>query len=147
MIDLNAASFLPMLPISQVPDVTVKPSMTVISENEFLILSWTGASTLGVFITGDGDPVRGTLEWPSYPEAVCKFLRLCFVILATSFPHRSFPTPPRPKPTSLTHRLSPISPFLGNTAALQHHLFPCPLPSNLFLTPPPSNTASSPHSF
>jgi hypothetical protein len=38
-----------------------------------LILSWTGASTLGLFITGDGDPVRGTLEWPSHPEAVCEF--------------------------------------------------------------------------
>lgn len=74
MIDLAAASLFPMLPISQAPDLTVavKPSITVISENEFLILSWTGASTIGVFITGDGDPVRGTLEWPSHPEAVCK---------------------------------------------------------------------------
>ncbi|KAI0760617.1 hypothetical protein C8Q74DRAFT_1208003 [Fomes fomentarius] len=72
MIDLAAASLFPMLPISQAPDLTVavKPSITVISENEFLILSWTGASTIGVFITGDGDPVRGTLEWPSHPEAV-----------------------------------------------------------------------------
>ncbi|KAI0754156.1 hypothetical protein C8Q80DRAFT_1216334 [Daedaleopsis nitida] len=72
MVDLAAASLFQMLPISQAPDTTVavKPSITVISENEFLILSWMGASTLGVFITGDGDPVRGTLEWPSHPEAV-----------------------------------------------------------------------------
>ncbi|OBZ67664.1 Transforming growth factor-beta receptor-associated protein 1 [Grifola frondosa] len=73
MIDLEAASLFPLLPLSQDIDstVTVKPSITVISENEFLILSWTGGSTLGVFITGDGDPVRGTLEWPSHPQAVC----------------------------------------------------------------------------
>ncbi len=49
----------------------VKPSITVISQNEFLLLSWTGASTLALFITGGGDPVRGTLEWPSHPEAIC----------------------------------------------------------------------------
>ncbi|KAH9916956.1 uncharacterized protein BXZ73DRAFT_53520 [Epithele typhae] len=72
MVDLQQASQLPLLPISQAPDpsVVMKPSITVISENEFLILSWTGASTLGVFITGDGDPVRGTLEWPSHPVSI-----------------------------------------------------------------------------
>lgn len=64
-----------MLPLSQAIDPVpfiVKPSITVIGDNEFLILSWTGASTLGLFLTGEGDPVRGTLEWPSYPDAVCK---------------------------------------------------------------------------
>ncbi|KAI0641369.1 hypothetical protein C8Q79DRAFT_1031419 [Trametes meyenii] len=72
VIDLLQASLVPLLPISQAmdSDIAVKPSITVISENEFLILSWTGASTIGVFITGEGDPVRGTLEWPSHPEAV-----------------------------------------------------------------------------
>ena len=76
MIDLVQASMVPLLPISQAADTTVavKPLITVITENEFLLLSWTGASTIGVFITGDGDPVRGTLEWPSHPEAICKFL-------------------------------------------------------------------------
>ncbi|KAI0765869.1 hypothetical protein BD413DRAFT_615407 [Trametes elegans] len=72
VIDLQEASLIPLLPISQAidSDVTVKPSITVISDNEFLILSWSGASTIGVFITGEGEPVRGTLEWPSHPEAV-----------------------------------------------------------------------------
>ncbi|OSD05086.1 hypothetical protein PYCCODRAFT_1385627 [Trametes coccinea BRFM310] len=72
VINLDQASMVPLLPISQAmdSDIVVKPSITVISENEFLILSWTGASTLGVFITGEGDPVRGTLEWPGHPEAV-----------------------------------------------------------------------------
>ncbi|EMD32318.1 hypothetical protein CERSUDRAFT_162060 [Gelatoporia subvermispora B] len=72
MIDLEAASLFPLLPLSQAGDgVSIKPSITVVGDNEFLILSWTGASSIGVFITGDGDPVRGTLEWPSHPEAVC----------------------------------------------------------------------------
>lgn len=74
VVDLEGASMFPILPLSQAPDPTpfvVKPSITVIGNSEFLILSWTGASTLGLFITGDGDPVRGTLEWPSHPEAIC----------------------------------------------------------------------------
>jgi vacuolar protein sorting-associated protein 3 len=75
MIDLELASLIPLFPLSQAPDksVVVKPSITVINENEFLILSWTGASTIGVFINGDGDPVRGTLEWPAHPQAVCMY--------------------------------------------------------------------------
>ena len=75
IINLDEASLFPILPLSQAIDPTpfpIKPSITVIGDSEFLILSWTGASTIGVFITGEGDPVRGTLEWPSYPESVCE---------------------------------------------------------------------------
>ncbi|KAG5732330.1 Transforming growth factor-beta receptor-associated protein 1 [Termitomyces sp. T112] len=73
MVDLEAASLFPVIPISQAPDsdVPIQPSITIVGDNEFLILSWTGATTIGLFITTDGDPVRGTLEWPSHPEAVC----------------------------------------------------------------------------
>lgn len=71
MIDLDAGLLFPVLPLSQVPDSPpVKPCMTVIGENEFLLLSWTGASTIGIFVTGDGDPIRGTLEWPNHPKLV-----------------------------------------------------------------------------
>jgi len=73
-VDLDGASLLQVLPLDQArssPSLVVKPFITVIDDNEFLILSWTGSSTLGVFITGSGDPVRGTLEWPTHPEAVC----------------------------------------------------------------------------
>lgn len=83
MVDLETASLIPLLPLSQAMDPTpfvVKPSITVISDNEFLILSWTGASTLGLFISGDGDPVRGTLEWPSHPEAVCASSRVLLLV-------------------------------------------------------------------
>ncbi|KAF9460006.1 hypothetical protein BDZ94DRAFT_1170509 [Collybia nuda] len=73
IVDLEGASLFPILPLSQAMDspVVVKPSITVVGDNEYLILSWTGATTIGLFITSDGDPVRGTLEWSSHPEAVC----------------------------------------------------------------------------
>ncbi|CDO71042.1 hypothetical protein BN946_scf184844.g46 [Trametes cinnabarina] len=87
VINLEQASLMPLLPISQAmdSDIVVKPSITVISENEFLILSWTGATTLGVFITGDGDPVRGTLEWPGHPAAVS----LDYPYIATLLPNNT----------------------------------------------------------
>ncbi|KAF8629820.1 hypothetical protein AX15_003265 [Amanita polypyramis BW_CC] len=73
IVDLEQASLFPILPLSQAIDPTplVKPSITIIGDSELLIISWTGVSALGVFITGEGDPVRGTLDWPSYPESVC----------------------------------------------------------------------------
>ncbi|KAF8591308.1 hypothetical protein K439DRAFT_1402474 [Ramaria rubella] len=72
VIDLDTANMIPLLPLSQAADsLVVKPSITVISEDEFLLLSWTGTTTLGVFIMGTGDPVRGTLEWGMHPVALC----------------------------------------------------------------------------
>lgn len=64
---------IPVLPVSQAQDgLTIKPSITVISHNEFLIVSWTGASSLGLFVTGEGEPVRGTLMWPAHPDSICE---------------------------------------------------------------------------
>lgn len=65
----------PVLPVNQATEdaATAKPFIVVVGGNEFLLLSWTGASTIGVFITGEGDPVRGTLEWPSHPLSVCEW--------------------------------------------------------------------------
>jgi len=74
LVDLEVASLFPILPLSQAYEpasFVVNPSITVIGSREFLILSWTGTSTLGVFISAEGDPVRGTLQWPSHPKAIC----------------------------------------------------------------------------
>lgn len=73
VIDLVTAQMFELLPVTQVEVTagTIKPHIVVISPSEFLLLSWTGGSTLGLFITGEGDPVRGTLEWPAYPVSVC----------------------------------------------------------------------------
>ena len=77
MVDLERASLFPIVPLSQASDAAiVKPSIIVVGENEYLIVSWTGASTIGLFLTSDGDPVRGTLEWPRHPEAICMCLSL-----------------------------------------------------------------------
>lgn len=45
--------------------------IVVVADEEFLILSWTGSGTMGVFINVNGDPVRGTLQWPNHPLSVC----------------------------------------------------------------------------
>ncbi|THH03162.1 hypothetical protein EW145_g6477 [Phellinidium pouzarii] len=74
MIDLAAATSISLLPFSQIPEEStrVKPLVSPISDEEFLILSNMGPSTMGVFVASNtGDPVRGTLEWPSYPESIC----------------------------------------------------------------------------
>jgi hypothetical protein len=65
----------PLFPISQAEPAPpgLRPSITPVGAAEFLIVSWTGVSALGVFVTGTGDPVRGTLEWPAYPDAVGAF--------------------------------------------------------------------------
>ncbi|TFY64543.1 hypothetical protein EVG20_g5905 [Dentipellis fragilis] len=87
VLNLEEFSLTPVLPISQAPPDSggppARPIITVIAENEFLILSWNGASTMGLFITGDADPVRGTLEWPAHPMAVL------------------IPAPPLPSPSEM----------------------------------------------
>jgi len=74
VINLDASSALPVMPVSQIADpnaAPVKPLILVISEMEFLIVSSMDGRGLGVFITGNGDPMRGTLEWSAYPESIC----------------------------------------------------------------------------
>ncbi|EGO03990.1 hypothetical protein SERLA73DRAFT_69789 [Serpula lacrymans var. lacrymans S7.3] len=73
IIDLEDASLFPLLPLSQAFENTqpVKPFITVIDSFEFLALSFTETGTLGVFVNSNGEPVRGTLQWPSHPEAIC----------------------------------------------------------------------------
>ncbi|KAG0303656.1 transforming growth factor, beta receptor associated protein 1 [Dissophora globulifera] len=49
-----------------------KPVCIAIGENEFLLASATssGQTAIGIFCSGTGDPVRGTLQWSSYPRAL-----------------------------------------------------------------------------
>ncbi|KAF4564585.1 hypothetical protein EYR40_010751 [Pleurotus pulmonarius] len=72
IVDLEDASIFPLMPICQTESATqLRPSINVVADNEFLITSFAEGGTLGVFITGDGIPIRGTLQWPSYPRSVC----------------------------------------------------------------------------
>jgi len=75
LIYLDAVVATPILPISQAPPEPGtrphRPMIVIIPDEEFLILSWTGAGTMGVFINSNGDPVRGTLQWPQHPLSIC----------------------------------------------------------------------------
>ncbi|KAG7095427.1 hypothetical protein E1B28_006176 [Marasmius oreades] len=72
VVDLETLQMLPILPLCQAePIVDVQPFITVTGSGEFLLISWTGTSALGIFINGNGEPVRGTLEWPAHPKSVC----------------------------------------------------------------------------
>ncbi|WVR07166.1 hypothetical protein IAU60_004207 [Kwoniella sp. DSM 27419] len=75
VIDLSDASLTEVLPVTQidpaVAEFEANPNVVVIpGENEFLVTSYTGSSTMGVFLNGQGDPVRGTMEWPSHPLSI-----------------------------------------------------------------------------
>ncbi|KZV70031.1 hypothetical protein PENSPDRAFT_735049 [Peniophora sp. CONT] len=70
VVNLAAGLFTPLMPISQAPGARKRPMIGVVSPTEFLILSWTGASTMGIFVTGEGDPVRGTLDFPQHPVSI-----------------------------------------------------------------------------
>lgn len=75
MIDLSDASLTEVLPISQVDaeslDWDPVPNVVVIpGADEFLVTSYTGVGTMGVFLNGQGDPVRGTMEWEEHPLSI-----------------------------------------------------------------------------
>lgn len=74
MIDLANVTASPLLPFSQVPSSSaqVQPFVTPISDEDFLLLTNMGEGAMGVFITGDGNPVRGTLQWAAYPLSICE---------------------------------------------------------------------------
>lgn len=75
LIDLSDASLTEVLPISQVDaeslDWDPVPNVAVIpGADEFLVTSYTGVGTMGVFLNGQGDPVRGTMEWEEHPLSI-----------------------------------------------------------------------------
>ena len=77
IIDFSDASLTEVLPVSQIDaavlDFEPNPNVVVIpGENEFLVTSYTGASTMGVFLNAQGDPVRGTMEWETHPLSIGK---------------------------------------------------------------------------
>lgn len=72
IIDLSDASLTEVLPVVQVDpsDSSWSPNPNVVvipGENQFLVTSYTGANTIGVFLNGQGDPERGTIEWTDHP--------------------------------------------------------------------------------
>ena len=87
IVDLNEKTLVPLLPISQdppddepadgdaprteaKPKSYQKPSIMPVEEDEFLVASHTGHTTLGLFIRENGEPTRGTLEWASNVKSI-----------------------------------------------------------------------------
>ncbi|CAO3574989.1 unnamed protein product [Mortierella alpina] len=77
LIDCRVGRMIPVLPVVQSASSganaqVLRPTCIAIAENEFLLASATssGQTAIGIFCTGAGDPVRGTLQWSSYPRAL-----------------------------------------------------------------------------
>ena len=82
------------MPVSHAGVAPAKPIITVIGSNEFLIVSNLDDRGLAVFISGSGDPVRGTFEYSKYPVSVCKSSceRIFFVSRSSSLQRTMTPT-------------------------------------------------------
>jgi hypothetical protein len=85
LLDLKRGTLLPVMPLSHAGVVPAKPIITVIGSNEFLIVSNVDDRGLAVFISGSGDPVRGTFEYSKYPVSVCE--SLCEWMFTRFLPH------------------------------------------------------------
>lgn len=82
LVSLLETTLSPVLPVSQLADPAdlpfrVRPNIAVVQEDEFLITSCNNANgiggTVGVFISGEGDPVRGSVEWDENPRSLGAF--------------------------------------------------------------------------
>ncbi|CEG63955.1 hypothetical protein RMATCC62417_01017 [Rhizopus microsporus] len=84
LINLQQSSVTMLIPTPQVPATTStlllgsqlipKPLMAVVRKDEFLVVSGgsgAGNQTIGIFVNPNGDAIRGTLQWPSYPKSLC----------------------------------------------------------------------------
>ncbi|KAG0017053.1 hypothetical protein BGZ80_008658, partial [Entomortierella chlamydospora] len=77
LIDTRVGRMIPVLPVVQSApsgsnSTVLKPVCIPIAGDEFLLASATssGQTAIGIFCTGSGEPVRGTLQWSSYPRAL-----------------------------------------------------------------------------
>ncbi|KAF8985754.1 hypothetical protein BGZ46_002133, partial [Entomortierella lignicola] len=76
LIDTRIGRMIPVLPVVQSAtsgsnSTVVRPVCIPIAGDEFLLASEpSSGKTIGIFCTGSGDPVRGTLQWTSYPRAL-----------------------------------------------------------------------------
>lgn len=88
LVDLQSVTLTPLLDISQDPSDErdedgnavqsrpkshQRPAILAVGADEFLIVSHTGNTALGVFIKENGDPTRGTLEWASNPRSIGQY--------------------------------------------------------------------------
>ncbi len=86
LLNLDSKQTLPLFPYDSQLGY---PLMAVIYENEFLlVLSGGDGKALGLFVTAQGEPTRGTIEWPSFPLSIGNltfFIYLNFIYISTLF--------------------------------------------------------------
>lgn len=80
LINLQQSFVTELIPTPQVPVTPTlllgsgtqpRPLVAVVKQDEFLLVSGNEEGQIGLFINGNGDPIRGTLQWSSYPKALC----------------------------------------------------------------------------
>ncbi|KAG8917630.1 hypothetical protein FRC01_002324, partial [Tulasnella sp. 417] len=74
IINVDVGEALELMEWSQdqsLPPRHVKPLIIVSDPSEFMLAIWTGNGALGFFMTGNGDPTRGTLDYPQHPLSIC----------------------------------------------------------------------------
>ncbi|KAI8139926.1 hypothetical protein BJV82DRAFT_625529 [Fennellomyces sp. T-0311] len=89
LINLQMPNPTPLIPTPQVPafsspptsmlgsgpQMVPRPVLAVIKADEFLVVSGNisanNHTTIGIFADSMGSPIRGTLQWSSYPKALC----------------------------------------------------------------------------
>ncbi|KAI8808400.1 CNH domain-containing protein [Cladochytrium replicatum] len=67
MVNLDRGTVSPLFSYDR---VAMRPLVTVVGEDEFLVVTAQNQFGLGVFINSNGDPIRGTLQWPSLPKSI-----------------------------------------------------------------------------
>lgn len=78
---MDAGEALDLMDWSHVPleeHSSIRPSLVVSDKSEFMLVVWTGSGALGFFMSGTGDPARGTLEYPQHPISLCNVASCSF---------------------------------------------------------------------
>ncbi|CED83238.1 Vacuolar assembly/sorting proteins VPS39/VAM6/VPS3 [Phaffia rhodozyma] len=78
LVSINESTSLPILPLCQASAEGLafkpKPNIAIVQEDEFLMTSLINSNnlgaTIGLFVNGNGDPVRGAIEWDGSPRSL-----------------------------------------------------------------------------
>jgi hypothetical protein len=83
LINLQLSSVTLLIPTPQVPvtsptlllgsgtQLVSRPLVAVVKQDEFLVVSGSADNQIGIFVNANGDAIRGTLTWSSFPKALC----------------------------------------------------------------------------
>jgi hypothetical protein len=83
LINLQQSSVTSLIPTPQVSitsptllgsgtQLVPRPLVAVVRQDEFLVVSGSAENqTIGIFVNANGDAIRGTLQWSSYPKSLC----------------------------------------------------------------------------